>query len=184
MRPDLSADVKKERMQIGRQLLGMPIEYIVSMVFVDGGSVEVRSMSQKVWVDTLLPHEREKIYLDPFLRGDHTIIVKFYVAVNAQLGPCGVRLMTGTTGLPPGGYLVSPPFANSTVPGWWGVGGLPYDLEKKMKGCAPFSSNCRAACRTASYSSVSAWCNLATEKLLASAAALNALSRCCWPSTV
>ena len=180
----LTDDVKEERMEIGRQLLSKDIEYLMNMVFVDSARDEVRAMSCKVWVDTLMADERQRMYLDPFLRGDKTIKVNFYVAVNAQLGPCALVFVTGTTALPPAGYRVSPPYANSTVPGWLRGVGLPYDLEKKMNGCAPLSSSWRAACSTASYSSVSAWCNLATENLLASAAALNALSRCCWPSTV
>jgi hypothetical protein len=184
VKADLPTYVKVERMKIGRQLLSKDIEYLTSMVFVDSGRDEVRAMSQKVWVDTLLVDERRRMYLDPFLRGKKTIKVHFYVAVNARLGPCALVFVTGTTALPPAGYRVSPPYANSTVPGWLRVRGLSYDLEKKMNGCAPLSSSWRAACNTASYSSVSAWCSLATENLLASAAALNALSRCCWPSTV
>lgn len=107
VKPFLQADVRQERMRIGKQLLRHGIDYLVSMVFMDCGTCEVRPHSHKVWVDTLLPHEREHIYLDPFLRGSHTIIVKFYVAVNAQLGPCGLVFVTGTTGLEPGGYRVS-----------------------------------------------------------------------------
>ena len=184
VKPGLPADVKAERMRIGRELRDHSAVYLVSMVFVDSATDWVRPMSHKVWVDSLQTHERQRFYLDPFLRGDKTIKVQFYVAVNAQLGPCGLRFVTGTTALPSAGYRVSLPYANLTVPGWLGVRGLPYDLEKKIKGCAPLSSSCKAACSTASYSSVSAWCNLATENLPASAAALKALSRCCCPSIV
>lgn len=99
LKVDLAVDVKEERMLVGRELLRHGIDYLVSMVFVDSGTCEVRPMSHKVWVDTLLVEERQRMYLDPHLRSGKTITVKFYVAVNAQLGPACLMFVTGTTGL-------------------------------------------------------------------------------------
>jgi hypothetical protein len=99
VKAELAADVKEERMLIGRELLQLGIEDLVSMVFVDCGTCEVRPESQRVWVDTLRMEERQRMYLDPFLTSSKTITMKFYVAVNAQLGPCCLMFVTGTTGL-------------------------------------------------------------------------------------
>jgi hypothetical protein len=95
----LSAAQKEERLHICRSLLEVPVSHLDYVVFVDAKSIYMQEKPMYGYVD--LTVGRDVRGVTPARHNKQTVVLRYYGAVNAKLGPVLLRFYTGTTTLGP-----------------------------------------------------------------------------------
>lgn len=116
----LTPEQQQARLEAVNTLLhNWPVERLQHVMWVDATTIIVRPRGIKVY---LPPGSRALVFRDERLNchSSNIMKLKFYICVNAILGPVALVFTSGTTDLPSGGWTVS---AGGTVglaewPGW------------------------------------------------------------------
>jgi hypothetical protein len=109
----LTAENKEARVQAAKAMLRKPQKYFKATIWADAKVLYAQPKSRKAWVDTAKFSEDDTVVEDKRLKKKQSdyIKLKFYLAVNSELGAVHLKFVTGTTGMkgdrqdPP--YLVS-----------------------------------------------------------------------------
>lgn len=99
-----------------------PVEKLQRVFWIDAATIIIRPKGIKVY---LPPGHRALVFADPRLQRHSSKIqkLKFYICVNAILGPVALVFTSGTTDMPPAGnweVSVLPPLPACEVCGWAG----------------------------------------------------------------
>ena len=89
---------RQARVAVCKKHLKVPDNVLDTVVWIDAKTMHMNITHRYGWVDAL----REDIYetTRPSTRKSNVIKLKYYIAVNARLGPVMLVFYTGTTGMP------------------------------------------------------------------------------------
>lgn len=89
---------RQERVAVCKKHLQVPDNVLDTVVWIDAKTMYMNITHRYGWVDAL----KEDIYetTRPATRKSNIIKLKYYIAVNARLGPVMLAFYTGTTGMP------------------------------------------------------------------------------------
>lgn len=97
----LKPEIKQQRVTVSNLLLAKPVEWFNAVVWLDCKTLYINPTSSFAWVNTaaMSPHDLVREDRRCRARGKELVRLKFYIAVNALLGPVALIWVTGTTGL-------------------------------------------------------------------------------------